>query len=329
MDASQKVIPQIASQRQRAGYTVTYLSLFFYGIGFINDTISYYHNQLWFLFFINLPVVMVMVFSAIYLFYNKKDWSTFLVVIYSLIIINLVLSAGYRSMYEDEIYHHVMVDMLLGLVIVVTSAYALKVMWTYFFSILLSGVYVFTALYSKDGDLLQNMVLIPAVVIGTAFVTHTYIHLVRRTQKMAIETEDEANKVLDLMKHDRKRINNALEQLSVQVAKSDIQISDNIKRIVQTLDYELPEVILEYTEKITSDENLFFNRLLKVNPDLSSNELKLCYMLVNNMTSKEIANATSRTTNSVKVFRSRLRKKLELAPDDNLVSYLKRFELGN
>ena len=97
------------------------------------------------------------------------------------------------------------------------------------------------------------------------------IHLVRRTQKMAIETEDEANKVLDLMKHDRQRINNALEQLSVQVAKSDIQISDNIKRIVQTLDYELPEVVLEYTEKITSDENLFFNRLLKVNPGLSSN----------------------------------------------------------
>ncbi|QGY43752.1 hypothetical protein GM418_08795 [Maribellus comscasis] len=329
MGATEKVFPKIASQRQKAGYTVTFLSIFFYGVGFVLDLISYYSDQLWFLFFINLPVILVMLFSAVYLIYNKKIWSTILVVIYVLIIINLILSVLYRAINQVEISHHIMVDMLLGLVIVVTSAYTLKIIWTYLFSLILSAAYLFVTLYSQEVHLMGNIVLVPLIMVGTAFVTHSYIHLVRKAQKIAIETEDEANKLYELMKQDRQRINNALEQLSVQVAKSDIQISDNIKQIVQTLDYELPEVVLEYTEKITSDENLFFNRLLKINPNLSSNELKLCYMLVNNMSSKEIANATSRTPNSVKVFRSRLRKKLDLEPEINLVSFLKKVEIGD
>ena len=329
MGATEKVIPQIASQRQKAGYTVTYLSILFYGVGFIVDSIGYYTDQLWFLFYINLPVELVMLFSAGYLIFNKKKWSTLLVVIYLLIIINLVLSVGYRSMHLEKITHHIMVDMLLGLVIVVTSAHALKIFWTYLFSICLSGAFVFVALNSQDELLLGNIVMIPTIIIGTAFVTHSYIYLVRKTQNIAVETENEANKVQELMKRDRQRINNALEQLSVQVAKSDINISDDIKRVMQSMDYQLPEVVLDYAEKVTSDENLFFNRLLKITPNLTVNELKLCYMLVNNMSSKEIANATSCTTNSVKVFRSRLRKKLELAPDVKLVSYLKQIETGD
>ena len=50
-------------------------------------------------------------------------------------------------------------------------------------------------------------------------------------------------------------------------------------------------------------------------------------MLVKNMSSKEIAEATSCTTNSVKVFRSRLRKKIGLQHQTNLVSYLKAIEM--
>ena len=67
---------------------------------------------------------------------------------------------------------------------------------------------------------------------------------------------------------------------------------------------------------------LFYSNLLKRHPELTKSELKLCALLRLNLDSKEIAAILCQEYDSIRVSRTRLRKKLELDTETNLVSYL-------
>jgi len=66
----------------------------------------------------------------------------------------------------------------------------------------------------------------------------------------------------------------------------------------------------------------FYAKLNEQFPKLSVNEKRLCAFLRLNMSSKEISMVTYQSVNSISVARSRLRKKLGLNQDDNLISFL-------
>jgi len=66
----------------------------------------------------------------------------------------------------------------------------------------------------------------------------------------------------------------------------------------------------------------FYKKLNTNYPDLTPNELRLCAFFRLNMTTKEIAAITYQSINSITVARYRLRKKLGLISDDNLVAFL-------
>lgn len=66
----------------------------------------------------------------------------------------------------------------------------------------------------------------------------------------------------------------------------------------------------------------FYKKLNTEYPDLSPNELRLCAFFRLNMTTKEIAAITYQSINSISVARYRLRKKLGINSDDNLVAFL-------
>ena len=66
----------------------------------------------------------------------------------------------------------------------------------------------------------------------------------------------------------------------------------------------------------------FYNKLNNQFPDLTPNELRLCAFLRLNMTTKEIAGITYQSPESLKIARYRLRKKLGLERDENLVAFL-------
>lgn len=68
--------------------------------------------------------------------------------------------------------------------------------------------------------------------------------------------------------------------------------------------------------------NNFFENLKAKYPDLNSNDLKLCALLKLNLDTKEIATIMDISPESVKVARSRLRKKLQLEHSDNLSSFI-------
>jgi tetratricopeptide (TPR) repeat protein len=68
--------------------------------------------------------------------------------------------------------------------------------------------------------------------------------------------------------------------------------------------------------------NNFFENLKARYPDLNSNDLRLCALLRLKLDTKEIATIMDISPESVKVARSRLRKKLQLAPSNNLSSFI-------
>jgi tetratricopeptide (TPR) repeat protein/DNA-binding CsgD family transcriptional regulator len=69
----------------------------------------------------------------------------------------------------------------------------------------------------------------------------------------------------------------------------------------------------------------FYKNLSAKFPDLTPNELRTCAFLKLNMSTKDIASITYQTINSIDVARHRLRQKLGLGKDENLVSFLSQF----
>jgi DNA-binding CsgD family transcriptional regulator len=83
------------------------------------------------------------------------------------------------------------------------------------------------------------------------------------------------------------------------------------KNAMQALDYYLQE----------SDTRLF-EALSRKHPDLTRSELRLCAFIRLNLSSKEIATVMHQNANSLKMARYRMRKKMGLDTNENLVAYL-------
>ena len=66
----------------------------------------------------------------------------------------------------------------------------------------------------------------------------------------------------------------------------------------------------------------FFNSLLEKEPNLTSNELRMCAYIRMNMSTKEIANLLNISDRSIQTSRYRLKKKLNLDPSNDLISYI-------
>jgi CheY-like chemotaxis protein len=69
----------------------------------------------------------------------------------------------------------------------------------------------------------------------------------------------------------------------------------------------------------------FYNNLNKAFENLTNNDLKLCVFYKLNMNSKEICSITLQSENTLKKARARLRKKLNLSPDESLHQFLQQF----
>jgi hypothetical protein len=100
----------------------------------------------------------------------------------------------------------------------------------------------------------------------------------------------------------------------------------SVKAIIKEMEANMSKESWEEFEfRFNEVHNDFYDNLLKAFPDLTPNELKLCAFLKLNMTTKDIATITYQTTHSITVARYRLRNKLKLERDENLVSFLSKF----
>ena len=66
----------------------------------------------------------------------------------------------------------------------------------------------------------------------------------------------------------------------------------------------------------------FYDKLNFSYPDLTPNEVKICAFLRLNMTTKEISAITHQSVKSINMARFRLRKKINIERDENLINFL-------
>ena len=88
------------------------------------------------------------------------------------------------------------------------------------------------------------------------------------------------------------------------------------KSLKQNDDWEM------FKEAFDNADRKFLKNLKKAHPNLSPNDIKLCAYLRLNLSSKEIAPLLHISARSIEIKRYRLRKKMNLSHDKNLVNYI-------
>ena len=143
-------------------------------------------------------------------------------------------------------------------------------------------------------------------------------------QELEYKNKELTTNVMYLLKKNE-FISNISEKLKNLTPRETEEKSEHIRRIILELDKSISDSNWEEFEIRFQEVYVgFYNSLSQTHPDLTSNELRLCAFLRLNMTTKEIADITFQSPESIKKARYRLRKKLNLLRDDSLVTYLSK-----
>jgi CheY-like chemotaxis protein len=124
----------------------------------------------------------------------------------------------------------------------------------------------------------------------------------------------------------------------IHISELNNNLISGFLQIEQQLDQEGKKIVKELVSSFNTASNAgvwqdfesrfenvyesFYQRLQEQFPDLTPGDKKLCALLRLNISSKDIAAITSQNPQSVDMARYRLRKKLNLSPEDNLVDFL-------
>jgi tetratricopeptide (TPR) repeat protein len=96
-----------------------------------------------------------------------------------------------------------------------------------------------------------------------------------------------------------------------------------IKEILKDLQSNIDNTVWnEFEVRFQQVHKDFYQKLMQKFPDLTPNEIKICAFLKLNMTSKDISAITFQSVKSLEVARHRLRKKMGIERDENLVTML-------
>lgn len=123
------------------------------------------------------------------------------------------------------------------------------------------------------------------------------------------------------------RTSEFITRISEKLLKSKMHFTKENQEVIHKIITELQLYVdqdtwTEFELRFQQVHNDFYSKLNELHTDLTANEKKLCAFLRLNMTTKEISAITYQSANSIIVARSRLRKKLGIERDENLVSYL-------
>jgi CheY-like chemotaxis protein/DNA-binding CsgD family transcriptional regulator len=100
------------------------------------------------------------------------------------------------------------------------------------------------------------------------------------------------------------------------------ELKDMLNRIKANIKNNSWEQFQYYYKNVHPD---FSDNLMQAFPKITNEELRLCYFLRMNMSSKEIASITNREIHSIDVARYRLRKKFDIDRNEKLHEFLMQF----
>ena len=173
----------------------------------------------------------------------------------------------------------------------------------------------------------------------------------RRKKEAEIQIAFEATKKESARLQQEAQEKNSIIEDDISRKQKHNELLMNIQKNVETLEYHIPQrndcpqeakkalIVLKETlsqnlmdddwEKFKNDFNSihkdFFTNLENSYPKLTDNDIKICAYLVMQRSSKEIASLIRTTERSVEMSRYRMRQKLGLSKDENLMEGPKEF----
>lgn len=124
----------------------------------------------------------------------------------------------------------------------------------------------------------------------------------------------------------RRKCINELKRLKTVCRENPETVEKEIDSVIRNLGTDGNSGTWNQVEKkIKDNDQEFFKNISEKHPNLTPAELKLCLLLRMNLSTKEIAGLMFQTYDSVRIARTRLRKKLNLSGEENLVSYICSF----
>ena len=123
------------------------------------------------------------------------------------------------------------------------------------------------------------------------------------------------------------KMNELVVAIAEKLKKLDMSEGSPNSKIIQSVISELEQTSntdtwKEFEVRFQNVHVDFYKKLGEQFPDLTPNELKLCAFMRLNMSTKEISAITYQSQNSITVARSRLRQKLGVTRDENLINFL-------
>jgi DNA-binding response OmpR family regulator len=112
---------------------------------------------------------------------------------------------------------------------------------------------------------------------------------------------------------------------SIQENSNNTDIQQELKKIKCNIVKELDKIKSSTNYKLQEINSDLIKNLTEKHPNMTSSELKLCALIRMNLGSKEIADISHQTYDSIRVARTRLRKKLNINKNETLISYLMKF----
>jgi len=101
-----------------------------------------------------------------------------------------------------------------------------------------------------------------------------------------------------------------------------------INNIINVIDIDAEinkKQIIELQSNFDNINKLFFENLLSKFPDLTQNEIKLCSLIKLGFSTSEISVLTNKSAKSVEMMRYRLRKKINIPSDIDILDFLNNF----
>ena len=178
--------------------------------------------------------------------------------------------------------------------------------------------------------LIISSIAVLLIILGLLFNTQRLKRKNLKLEKEKLSNDlDYKNKelttnVLYLLKKNEFIINisNQLKSLRDSFKPENRKIIDGIIREMEQSSSR--DIWKEFEVRFQDVHSDFYNKLIKKYPDLSPNELKLCAFLRLNMSTKEISSITFQSYNSIIMARHRLRKKLDISSNENLITFLRQ-----
>lgn len=185
---------------------------------------------------------------------------------------------------------------------------------------------------------LKNRIYIILLGLILFIILITFIHFKSREKKNKEIQHLENELISSELQHKKRDLNNVITNLNYKRKFID-EIQGKLKTLqnkdVSELSENITLLIREFNAYKSADKSIavlqtdiekvnlyFFNKLSTRFPLLTNNEKELCGFILLNLSTKDIANIRNVSPNAIKKARQRIRKKLPIAQDQKITTFL-------